>query len=149
MALLFCNTTSRTLNFYYLHSFLVENLKREAFLFYVTWYFLLSAFLKALIFKIVGYQSQLCKAWGIGLLSEILILGSFVSWLYSDWPKPFSFEWVFAGWLGFNILANALTMSVLKPASVPYAAIVAGAPACAVTTSALLLLAMMTAFTLL
>lgn len=146
MALLFCVALLLPLNFYFLHSFLVENLKREAFLFYVTWYFLISAFLKALIFKIVGYQNQLCRAWAIGLLSEVLILGLFILWIYSDWPKPFSFEWVFAGWLAFNILMDALIMILLKPASVSFSLIAVGAPASSVTTSALLLLALMAAF---
>jgi hypothetical protein len=38
-------------------------------------------------------------------------------------------------------------MILVRPASVPFSAIVMGAPAAAVTTSALLLLAIMTAFT--
>ncbi|MCS6979521.1 MAG: hypothetical protein N2050_01780 [Flavobacteriales bacterium] len=103
------------MNFYNLHHFLLENLPREAFLFYVTWYLILTIFIKGGVFWAVGFSRPFCKALLPAVLSQMLNLGIFISWVFSDWPKPFGFEWMFAAWLGYSVILDFLVLALVKP----------------------------------
>jgi len=102
------------LNFYSIHHFLVHNLPRESFLFYVSWYFILTLIAKAVVLVFTGYENHFGKAFLISLLSHSLFQAGFVIYVYSPLPKPFLFEVAFTLWLVYGVVLDFIIFMIFR-----------------------------------
>ncbi|MCS6981954.1 MAG: hypothetical protein N2110_08770 [Flavobacteriales bacterium] len=136
------------LNFYFLHSYFTAHLRDERFLFYLTWYLILTALTKGLLLKLVGYHPRFCEALGVGIVSQAVHTGLFCWYSISDIPKPFHFEVAFTLWLLFTIASDIPLLFIFRKDRSALGPVILGSLAGNVASSAILLMALMGATTI-
>lgn len=137
------------MNFYFLHSYFTAHLRDEGFLFYLTWYFISTALAKGLLFRLVGHRNRFCESLGVAIVSQAVNIGLFSWYSFSDLPKPFHFEVAFSLWLLFTISADVPLLYLFRKGVSTLGSVILGSMAGNVASSAILLMALMGATTIL